>query len=211
MELPITDSSLNHSISCPIFQHTGVCGRTNPTGEGGRWCAFCLSIDRTKVLHKEGAGSVALQIAWAMVLVSDRVSEGGRGTALFLPLIGPYGAAAGVAALRTVRLPGAGGMDDRYAGIERDLVHVKNALQTLSKNRGEFPLGAPICDPAYWRVRLQSIRVMADRYNYRDLRDRSDELLIEISHLQYWSPQRCVKTVGLAPGIDRSPIRRRRK
>ncbi|MEB2499218.1 hypothetical protein [Burkholderia cenocepacia] len=78
-------------------------------------------------------------------------------------------------------------MCDRYAGIERDLVHVKNALQTLSKSRDEFPLGTSIRDPAYWQARLESIRAVADRYNYRDLRDRSDELLIEISKLRYWT------------------------
>ncbi|WP_137910007.1 MULTISPECIES: hypothetical protein [unclassified Burkholderia] len=78
-------------------------------------------------------------------------------------------------------------MDDRYVRIELDLVHVKNALQTLSEKRDEFPLGTAIRDPEYWRSRLQSIRDVADRYNYRNLRDRSDELLIETSKLQYWS------------------------
>ncbi|MBR8322113.1 MULTISPECIES: hypothetical protein [Burkholderia cepacia complex] len=77
-------------------------------------------------------------------------------------------------------------MDDRYVGIERDLLHLKNAVETVSKNRDEFPLGTSMRDPAYWRARLESIRVMADRHHYRDLRDRSDDLLIEISKLQYW-------------------------
>lgn len=79
-------------------------------------------------------------------------------------------------------------MDDRYVRIELDLVHVKNALETLSAKRDEFPLGTVIRDPAYWRSRLQSIRSMADRYNYRNLRDRSDELLNETSKLQFWAP-----------------------
>lgn len=35
-------------------------------------------------------------------------------------------------------------MDDRYVGIERDLAHVKSALQTLSESRDEFPLGTSI-------------------------------------------------------------------
>ncbi|KVQ59271.1 hypothetical protein WT22_18330 [Burkholderia territorii] len=79
-------------------------------------------------------------------------------------------------------------MDDRYVRIELDLAHVKNALDTLSAKRDEFPLGAFIRDPAYWRSRLQSIRALADCYNYRNLRDRSDELLIETAKLQYWAP-----------------------
>ncbi|WP_154641537.1 hypothetical protein [Burkholderia cenocepacia] len=78
-------------------------------------------------------------------------------------------------------------MDDRYVGIERDLAHVKSALQTLSESRDEFPLGTSIRDPAYWQTRIESIRVMADRYNYRDLRNRSDALLVELSKLQYWT------------------------
>ena len=101
-------------------------------------------------------------------------------------------------------------MCDRYAGIERDLVHVKNALQTLSKNRDEFPLGALIRDPAYWRARLESIRVTADRYNYRDLLARSDDLLIEISKLQYWTAQRRDIDVGSLP-TSRGSARRKRK
>ena len=101
-------------------------------------------------------------------------------------------------------------MCDRYAGIERDLVHIKNALQTLSKNRDEFPLGASIRDPAYWRARLESIRVTADRYNYRDLRDRSDDLLIEISKLQYWTARRGDTDVGSVPA-SRGSARPQRK
>lgn len=89
-------------------------------------------------------------------------------------------------------------MDDRYVGIERDLVHVKNALQTLSKSRDEFPLGTPMRDPAYWRARIDAIRVMAERYNYRDLRDRSNDLLVELSKLQFWTAQHRDTDVGSA-------------
>ncbi|WP_156429684.1 hypothetical protein [Burkholderia sp. FL-7-2-10-S1-D7] len=101
-------------------------------------------------------------------------------------------------------------MDDRYAGIERDLVHVENALQTLSQNRDEFPLGASIRDPAYWQARLESIRDTADRYNYLDLRDRSDDLLIEISKLQYWTARRRDTDVGSTPA-SRGSARPQRK
>ncbi|UNY41718.1 hypothetical protein CPT_Musica_059 [Burkholderia phage Musica] len=90
-------------------------------------------------------------------------------------------------------------MNDRYVGIERDLAHVQNALQTLSKTRDEFPLGLSIRDPAYWRARVESIRVMADRYNYRDLRNRSDDLLVEISKLQYWTARPRDADVGAVP------------
>ncbi|WP_175810909.1 hypothetical protein [Burkholderia cepacia] len=101
-------------------------------------------------------------------------------------------------------------MCERYAGIERDLVHVKNALQTLSKIRDEFPLGALIRDPAYWQRRLESIRVMADRYKYRDLRDRTDDLLAEISKLQYWTARCRDIDVGSLP-TSRGSARRKRK
>ncbi|WP_082146110.1 MULTISPECIES: hypothetical protein [Burkholderia cepacia complex] len=79
-------------------------------------------------------------------------------------------------------------MDDRYVTIEHELAHVTCALQTLSEKRDEFPLGTVIGDPVYWRVRLQSIRVMAERYNHLKLRDRADELLVVVSKLQYWVP-----------------------
>ena len=95
-------------------------------------------------------------------------------------------------------------MCDRYAGIERDLVHVKNALQILSKNRDEFPLEKSIRDPAYWQARIESIRAVADRYNYRDLRNRSDKLLIEISKLQYWTARPRDTDVGAVPASRRS-------
>lgn len=95
-------------------------------------------------------------------------------------------------------------MCDRYAGIERDLVHVKNALQILSKNRDEFPLEKSIRDPAYWQARIESIRAVADRYNYRDLRNRADKLLIEISKLQYWTARPRDTDVGAVPASRRS-------
>ncbi|ALV61653.1 MULTISPECIES: hypothetical protein [Burkholderia cepacia complex] len=79
-------------------------------------------------------------------------------------------------------------MDDRYVALEKELAHVKNAIQTLQANRKDFPYGTTVGDPAYWRARLQSIRRMAERYNHLKLRDRADELLIEVSKLQYWSP-----------------------
>ncbi|HEM7805929.1 hypothetical protein ABEG10_31045 [Burkholderia cenocepacia] len=79
-------------------------------------------------------------------------------------------------------------MDDRYRTIERDLAHVKSALQTLSEKREEFSPGAVISDPAYWRARLQSIRVTAERHNHPKLRDRADELLLELSKLEYRFP-----------------------
>lgn len=79
-------------------------------------------------------------------------------------------------------------MDDRYIAIEQELAHVKNAIQTLYEKREEFPRGAVIGDPAYWRARLQSIRGRAERYNLLTLRDHADELLTEVSKLQYWIP-----------------------
>ncbi|MBN3828104.1 hypothetical protein G3O00_31465 [Burkholderia sp. Ac-20384] len=79
-------------------------------------------------------------------------------------------------------------MDDRYVVIAQELAHVKNAIDTLCENRGEFPLGTAISDPAYWRTRLQAIRSKAERYNLEKLRDRADELLDEVSKLQYWIP-----------------------
>lgn len=50
-------------------------------------------------------------------------------------------------------------------------------------NRKECPYGAAVRDPEYWRVRLQSIRETAERYNHLKLRDRADELLLEVSKL----------------------------
>ncbi|WP_155635542.1 hypothetical protein [Burkholderia territorii] len=79
-------------------------------------------------------------------------------------------------------------MDDRYVAIEKELAHVTYALKTLRKGRKEFPLGAIIGDPAYWRARLQSIRGAAERYEYQELRNRADELLVVVSKLQYWTP-----------------------
>ncbi|WP_175709152.1 MULTISPECIES: hypothetical protein [Burkholderia cepacia complex] len=79
-------------------------------------------------------------------------------------------------------------MDDRYLTIEHELAHVKHSLQILSEKREEFSPGAVIGDPAYWYARLLSIRVTAERYNYLKLRDRADELLVEVSKLQYRFP-----------------------
>ncbi|WP_051392378.1 hypothetical protein [Burkholderia sp. AU4i] len=79
-------------------------------------------------------------------------------------------------------------MDYRYVTLEHELAHVKSALQILSERGEEFPLGAVIGDPAYWRARLQSIRAMAERYNHLTLRDRADELLGEVLKLQFWHP-----------------------
>lgn len=79
-------------------------------------------------------------------------------------------------------------MDDRYAIIERELAHVKYALQTLSHCREEFPLGAVVGDPEYWRSRLQLIYRTAERYHFHTLRDRTDALLLEVAKIQYWVP-----------------------
>ncbi|KAB1588184.1 hypothetical protein C5O75_027850 [Burkholderia cepacia] len=79
-------------------------------------------------------------------------------------------------------------MDDRYVTIEKELAHVKNAIETLLTNRKEIPFGTAVGDPAYWRTRLQSLREMAERYRYLKLRDRADELLREVAKLQYWTP-----------------------
>lgn len=144
-----------------------------------------------------------------LVPVLGRVPEGVRGAALFLPLTESDGPEQPGPLYCDNTLAGVG-MDDRYAGIERDLVHVENALQTLSQNRDEFPLGASIRDPAYWQARLESIRDTADRYNYLDLRDRSDDLLIEISKLQYWTARRRDTDVGSTPA-SRGSARPQRK
>lgn len=72
---------------------------------------------------------------------------------------------------------------DRYFIIEKELGHVRSAIKTIDQRRDEFPRGAIIGDPAYWRTRLQSIRGMAERYNFPRLQDQADELLTQISTL----------------------------
>ena len=124
-----------------------------------------------------------------------RVPEGVRSTALFC-LKQHLLAQRGKYRNNTGRMLTGARIDDRYVRIELDLVHVKNALQTLSKYRDEFPLGTAIRDPSYWRARLESIRVMADRYNYQDLQARSDDLLVEVTKLQFWTTRHRDTEVG---------------
>ncbi|MCA8272319.1 hypothetical protein LGN17_07315 [Burkholderia sp. AU30280] len=73
----------------------------------------------------------------------------------------------------------------RYCAIEKELGHVRSAISTLDSKRGEFPRGTIIGDPVYWLARLQSIRGMAERYNFPRLRDQADELLDQILTLQH--------------------------
>lgn len=74
---------------------------------------------------------------------------------------------------------------DRYCTIERELAHVRNAIHTINEKRDEFPRGTFIGDPAYWCARLRSIRGVAERHNFKKLRDQADELLVQISTLQH--------------------------
>ncbi|MCA8331656.1 hypothetical protein [Burkholderia cepacia] len=73
---------------------------------------------------------------------------------------------------------------DSYGAIEKELTHVKNAIQILHEKQEEFPRGAVIGDPAYWCARVQSIRRRAERYNHQKLQEQADELLLEISKLR---------------------------
>ncbi|MBN3779170.1 hypothetical protein G3O06_16660 [Burkholderia sp. Ac-20345] len=73
---------------------------------------------------------------------------------------------------------------DRYCTIEKELGHVRSAIQTIDLKRDEFPCGTVIADPMYWRARLYSIRGMAERYNFERLRDQADEMLVQISKLK---------------------------
>lgn len=73
---------------------------------------------------------------------------------------------------------------DRYCAIEKELGHVRNAIYTLDRKREEFPQGAIIGDPAYWRARLQSIRGVAERYGFPRLKEQAEALLVQIATLQ---------------------------
>lgn len=67
--------------------------------------------------------------------------------------------------------------------IQKELTHVRNAIQTLDERREEFPRGTVIGDPEYWRARLHSIRGRAERYNHQKLVDQVDDLLVKVSKL----------------------------
>ncbi|RQT44895.1 conserved hypothetical protein [Burkholderia cenocepacia] len=71
-----------------------------------------------------------------------------------------------------------------YNTIEKELDHVRNAIQILEKKRGQFPPGTVVGDPKYWSMRLQDIRDRAERNNQRMLKARADDLLAEVEKLQ---------------------------
>lgn len=71
-----------------------------------------------------------------------------------------------------------------YHTIERELVHVQNAIQILEETREKFPPGTVISEPKYWCTRLQTIRDLAERHNHRELRTKASELLARVEKLR---------------------------
>lgn len=70
-----------------------------------------------------------------------------------------------------------------YHSIEKELTHVRNAIQILEETREQFPLGTVISEPSYWRARLHAIRDIAERYNYPGLKNQANELLTHVEEL----------------------------
>ncbi|WP_175842727.1 hypothetical protein [Burkholderia contaminans] len=71
-----------------------------------------------------------------------------------------------------------------YHTIEKELAHVKNAIQILEETREQFPPGTIVSEPKYWRNRLHAIRDLAERHNHHGLKTQANELLTEVEKLQ---------------------------
>ncbi|WP_124519352.1 hypothetical protein [Burkholderia stagnalis] len=81
---------------------------------------------------------------------------------------------------------------NHYNTIEKELAHVRGAIQILGQKLDRFPRDTVIGSPAYWRARICAIRDRAERNNYRKLKNHADELLDLVEKLK----------VGLARNSD---------
>ncbi|AHI77277.1 hypothetical protein BTRA_2767 [Burkholderia thailandensis USAMRU Malaysia  len=67
-----------------------------------------------------------------------------------------------------------------YAAHE--LAHIEAAIGLLEKTRKEFASNTVVCDPAYWRLRLNTIRVRLGED--RTLERQMSELLVRVDRLE---------------------------
>lgn len=45
-----------------------------------------------------------------------------------------------------------------YCDVERELTHIRAAIDLLERTKGHFATEMPVSNPAYWRARLNKIR-----------------------------------------------------
>ncbi|WP_063532616.1 hypothetical protein [Burkholderia sp. MSMB1589WGS] len=69
-----------------------------------------------------------------------------------------------------------------HCHVARELAHIEAAIGLLEKTRKEFANNTVVCDPAYWRLRLNTIRGRLDED--RALERRMSELLARVDRLE---------------------------
>lgn len=72
--------------------------------------------------------------------------------------------------------------------VARELAHLEVAIGVLEEARKEFVHHTAVCDPAYWRLRLDTIRERLDEDP--TLERQMSELLARIDRLEARNPRR---------------------
>ncbi|MGU8077368.1 hypothetical protein [Burkholderia pyrrocinia] len=68
-----------------------------------------------------------------------------------------------------------------YCDVERELAHIRGAIGLLEQTHDAFTNRSPVSDPAYWRVKLDTLRTRFERnkvleYQITELSARLDRI-----------------------------------